>query len=237
LADRITLLQGWSTRLDLPERADVLISELIGTEPLAENVIEVTVDARKRLLKPDARMVPRGIKLFGLPVTIPRSELDGRALTAETLLSWQSWYGIDFSPLAPVDRDEPGLTFVRPDRMRDWQVLADPILLAEVDFPSVTRLSIDSHAIATATSSGPLDGVAIYFELNLSPTTSFSTHPSQVGADNHWRSPVWTVVPPLALQAGDRFGVRFRYRVAGHRSAVRVEKAGVLGSGTRASHP
>src|SRR5262249_37786044 len=131
-----------------------------------------------------------------------------------------------FSPLTQVTQDEPGLTFVRPDRMRDWQVLADPILLAGGDFPSVARLLIDSHAIAAATATGLLGGGAVFFHLGLSPPTSLSTHPSQAGADNHWRSPVWTVVPPLALQAGDRFGVRFRYRVAGHRSAVLVEKAG-----------
>jgi hypothetical protein len=36
----------------------VLISELIGDEPLAEGVIEITRDAWRRLLKPGARVIP-----------------------------------------------------------------------------------------------------------------------------------------------------------------------------------
>src|SRR4051812_12021176 len=45
LKDRITLIRGWSTQIELPERADVLISEVIGHEPLAEDVLETTADA------------------------------------------------------------------------------------------------------------------------------------------------------------------------------------------------
>jgi hypothetical protein len=33
LSDRITVLRGWSTHVDLPERADILVSEMIGNEP------------------------------------------------------------------------------------------------------------------------------------------------------------------------------------------------------------
>ena len=36
LADRTTIMRGWSTQLTLPERAEVLISEIIGNEPLSE---------------------------------------------------------------------------------------------------------------------------------------------------------------------------------------------------------
>lgn len=64
LSDRITLVKGWSTQVELPERADVLISEVIGHEPLAEDVLETTWDAVARLVKPDARLVPRRLRIF-----------------------------------------------------------------------------------------------------------------------------------------------------------------------------
>ncbi len=75
VADRVTLIRGWSTCISLPERADVLIAELIGDDPLAEQVIGITRDAVMRLLKPDARLVPSDIKIFGVPVTVPTDEL------------------------------------------------------------------------------------------------------------------------------------------------------------------
>jgi ribosomal protein L11 methylase PrmA len=118
LADRITLLKGWSTRLELPERADVLVSEIIGNEPLGEEVLEVTADARKRLLKPEARLIPGKVRIVGLPVTGPHSELSERLPTTENLRNWRSSYGMDFSPLAQRARNPPPAFFIKPHRAR-----------------------------------------------------------------------------------------------------------------------
>ena len=51
--DRVTLLPGWSRQLELPERADLLVAELIGNEPLEEEILQTTLDARRRLLAPE----------------------------------------------------------------------------------------------------------------------------------------------------------------------------------------
>ena len=56
LSDRITLIEGKSTQIELPEKADVMVSEIIGNDPLGENVIQTTEDAVKRLLNPGARL-------------------------------------------------------------------------------------------------------------------------------------------------------------------------------------
>ena len=52
--DGVTLIRGWSREIELPERADLLVAELIGNEPFEEEVLETTLDARRRLLKPGA---------------------------------------------------------------------------------------------------------------------------------------------------------------------------------------
>ncbi|MBK8725022.1 MAG: 50S ribosomal protein L11 methyltransferase [Holophagaceae bacterium] len=69
--DRITLLRGQSTGLELPEKADVLVAELIGNEPLGERILEVTADAVARLLKPGARLVPSRLRILATPWTCP----------------------------------------------------------------------------------------------------------------------------------------------------------------------
>jgi 2-polyprenyl-3-methyl-5-hydroxy-6-metoxy-1,4-benzoquinol methylase len=223
LADRITLLQGWSTQLSLPERADVLISEMIGNEPLGEHVLETTLDARKRLLKAEARLVPSKVCIFGLPVTIPRTELMKRLVTIETLQDWRSWYGMDFEPLAEMHHDMFPEFYIRSQKASRWRTLSEPAMLAEVDLSKVERLLIDNSTNITANISGQLDGLLVYFELDLGPHTKFSTHPAQVNRDNHWRSPVWALVDPLAVQAGERLEVTYQYRAARgktHRVAI-----------------
>jgi protein arginine N-methyltransferase 1 len=216
LADRITLIRDLSTRISLPERADVLISELIGDEPLAERVIGITQDALRRLLKPGARLVPSGIKIFGLPVTIPNHELRKLTFEPEGLRNWQSWYGMKFTPLAKVAQNSPFSSlfgyFINPYTMRGWKVLSAPVLLEDIDFKRWRGSHIYTTKTAAANASGKLNGLLVYFELQAGPNPFLSTHPAAVDENNHWFTPVRVFNQPIALRAGARFDVTYWYR-------------------------
>jgi predicted RNA methylase len=129
LADRITLIKGWSTQVELPERADVLISEVIGHEPLAEDVLETTADAVQRLVKPGARLVPRRLRIFCLPVQIPAPELKRLVFTPEALRDWQSWYDVNFDALLKANRNSLFRFLINPYHLRKWKPLSAPLLL------------------------------------------------------------------------------------------------------------
>lgn len=224
MADRISLVRGWSTRIDLPERADVLVSEMIGNEPLGESVIEMTVDARERLLKPAPRLVPDRVRVFGLPMTIPREELSERLLTPETLQNWRSWYSLDLGPL--FDKHQNNMLpefYIKPQKTADWEALSDPIPLADVSLGEVEQLIIDNSVTVSAATRGRLDGLLVYFDIDLGPSTTLSTHPKLAAEDNHWYSPVWSLVEPLELEAGDHFEVTYEYRATGASHKVTVK--------------
>jgi precorrin-6B methylase 2 len=223
LADKITLVQGWSTQISLPEKADVLISEIIGNEPLGEQVLEFTLDASKRLLKPNARLIPSRLKIYGLAVTIPETELHKRKVTPIALSNWQSWYGTDFSFLATVAEASPYTFHLKPHLAKNWETLSEPIMLAEIDFQLVSGLAIDNTTTVTASADGRLDGILVYFELELSPTTILSTAPTQASEDCSWRSFVWLLAPSRNLQAGELFTVSYRNNVAGSENKVSVQ--------------
>jgi 16S rRNA G966 N2-methylase RsmD len=221
VADRITLVRGWSTRTTLPERADVLVSEIIGDDPLAEDVMQVTMDARKRLLKPEARLVPGKVRVLALPVTIPGDELMKRKVTEEALRNWHSWYGIDFGPLLQVKSDLLPEFYIKPQRACEWETLGEPILLADIDLSKFSfPISLDNTVTFVAGAAGKLDGLLMYFELVLGPTTRLSTHPAQADVNNHWRSPVWVLDSPLPLQYGERLQVACKYRSGNYRISV-----------------
>ena len=222
--DRITLIEGWSTRVTLPERADVLVSEMVGDEPLAENLLEITHDAIKRFLKPDARLIPAKVRICGLPVAIPRSELAKHTFVAETLQQWRSWYGMDFSPLAEATRDDSRPFFTHPFSARHWTSLGEPVLLADVDFKKAEQRWIDRTIPVAAKTAGLLNGLLEYFELELGPTTGLSTHPGQVAETNHWLSPVWIFSDPMHLEPGDRFAITYQYRKTEDRARVKVSR-------------
>jgi protein arginine N-methyltransferase 1 len=223
-ADRITLIEGWSTQVTLPEKADVLVSEIVGDEPLAENVLEITHDAIKRFAKPDARLIPAKVRIFGLPVAIPRGELAKHTFVVETLQQWRSWYGIDFSSLVEATRNAPHPFSIHPFLARQWETLGEPVLLADVDFKKAEQRWIDHTLPVSAKTAGLLDGLLEYFELDLGPTTGLSTHPGQVDETNHWLSPVWIFPNPMRLEPGDQFAINYQYRKTEHGTRVSISR-------------
>ena len=76
VADTVTLVPGWSRHIELPEPADLLVAEIIGNEPLEEEILETTLDARRRLLKPDARLIPHTLTLLARPLRLPDGEAE-----------------------------------------------------------------------------------------------------------------------------------------------------------------
>jgi protein arginine N-methyltransferase 1 len=57
-ADRVTVLEGLSTALELPEPADLCVSEIIGTLGGSEGAGAVLCDARERLVRPGGVLTP-----------------------------------------------------------------------------------------------------------------------------------------------------------------------------------
>jgi protein arginine N-methyltransferase 1 len=211
LSDRVTLIEGWSTEIDLPEKADVLVSEILSHDVFGESVLETTLDARQRLLKPGARLIPAQLSIFALPVVVPDKWLSTQLFTPANTRQWQEWYQVAFTPLVALMQTRPLQLGAKPDTIGEWTVLSEPAPLLRVDLTTVDLSPLEGTATHTATGSGRLNGVVLYFEAALSPTTRFTTHPLQKPRAAHWINPVW-VFPGVDLKSGDRFKLTLRYK-------------------------
>ena len=90
-ADRIQWVQGLSTEIDLPERADVVIGDLHGTMPFYKHNVESLKDARTRHLKPGGVLLPCRDRLYVAPAS---AEMEYDSLRRP----WQeNDYGVDCS--------------------------------------------------------------------------------------------------------------------------------------------
>lgn len=225
LADRITLLEGWSTHLTLPDRADVLVSEIIGEMPLEEHVLEVTLDALQRLLKPHALVIPNRLRIFGLPVAIPPDRLETRTVTDSAIENWRSWYGIEFGPMVDASRDLAHMVYLDRETAAELPPMSPPAKLADLDLTGFQQLQVDTVTTLSATSADLLNGVLMYFETDLGGGAALSTHPAKADQSSSWRNAVWFFNNPIPLQAGDRFSVAFTYRVPGTRNGARIARA------------
>lgn len=155
--DRMVVLRGRSYDVRLPERVDVVVSEMLGHLPFEEDLVGVLADARRRFLKPGGRMVPSSVRMMGAP-----------ALHAGPR-RWR--YGVKLETLGALVRHEPDLL----DRVRTTGAART---LWEGD-PSRARLPIRVRAgwrVAKA------DGVAVWFDARLSRTVTLSSR-----RGTHWR--------------------------------------------------
>lgn len=209
LTDKIEVIRGWSTNITLPEKADVLVSEIIGNDPFGEKVMQTFSDARQRLLKPDARIIPDIMKVFALPVQIPDSFLKTQLAQAPDLHNWQAWYDIDFSALGELGFDQTDYFMMANfERLQQLTLHTKPALLTEVAFSRFEELSIENKI--TLNAPGPFNGLLMYFELYLGDKV-LSTNPRVADETNSWRTPVWHFPEFEKAKSGDQYTVHFNY--------------------------
>jgi SAM-dependent methyltransferase len=217
LDNRVTIVEGWSTRVSLPERADVAVSEILGSDALEERILPVLADARRRLLAPDARLIPSAVRIFGLPVSVPDERVSSLTFTSANTARWSSWYELELGPLADYSaRLRQRFTTVI-DEVRGWPALSEPVLLAELDLTELETPQVDVTVSGLATSPGEANGAVAFFEAQLSPGVVLSTNPALEPAPISWGVPVWLLPKPVQLREGQEFSLEYAYGGGGGR--------------------
>jgi len=216
VADRITLIEGHSTHIELPERADVLVAELIGHEPLGEGILESTADAVRRFLKPDARLIPCRLRVMAVPVELPTIVRDRCRGSAAMLDLWHQETGIDFTPLAALAQSSPIHFNEKATAVAAWGTLAEPEVVSDFDLSRLMHSPVEPRAEFTATRDGRVDGFVLWFLADLSNGNALATDPRSPRPDNHWRHPVYVLAAPAEVRCGDKV----RFRLEGDRDRV-----------------
>jgi type I protein arginine methyltransferase len=198
-ADRITFIEDLSTRIDFPEQADVVVSDVRGVTPLFRHHLPSIIDARSRLLAPGGVLIPARDTVWAALADAP--DLYGR------LRLWErSWYGLDLSRarhhVANTWRRvavSPQQLVVEPQR---WTVL-DYSTIADADVRGDLRWLVERQAQA--------HGLAVWFDATLVEHVGFSSGPgSSVTVYGHAFFPFET---PLALEPGDEVDLKLDARL------------------------
>ena len=212
-SDRITLVPGWSTHVQLPERANVLLAEVIGNDPLEEGVMETFADARKRFLTPDARIIPSRVRTFALPVEIDDASLGRQVFTSEATTRWADWYGLDFSSLDNALMNQSIVVSRPPSELRGMKTLGSATLLADLDLSGESPPLVNESVDLVIDTSGRLGGLLVYFDLDVGPGQRLSTSPAEADETCSWLVKTWIYGRGMEVQAGDKLKVSYRYRV------------------------
>ena len=208
VADTVTLIPGWSRQIELPEPADLLVAEIIGNEPLEEEILETTLDARRRLLKSDARLIPHTLTLLARPLRLPDGDARQRAMGRGAVERWRRLYDIDFEPLLDAAAPRPVNMPTEAEVAAAWPPVGPPGALAALDLTTFAEASV--HACADLVLNGAGHGecgcrhvrAALYgaIEHTLDPWT---------WPTSSWATSVWCF--PTRWRSGAKAALRVRY--------------------------
>ena len=207
--DRVTLIPGWSRTVDLPEPADVLVAEIIGNEPFEEEILETTLDARRRLLKPGARLIPNTLTLLARPLLLPVEEARQRALGREAVARWRRLYGIDFEPLLGAALPGPVNVPTEAEVAAAWPPVGPPVSLVSLDLTAFEDASVRADADLLIDPPGAVNAVAVTFRADLYGSVAHTLDPWRWPTSS-WATSVWVL--PDTLHVGPEVALRVRYR-------------------------
>jgi ubiquinone/menaquinone biosynthesis C-methylase UbiE len=195
---RITFVQGRSDRIDLPEKVDVVTSELIGFLGIEEYLPFYQIDARKRFLKPGGVLVPSWLELHLVP-------MESETIWQEKIGVWQKdFYGFDFSAL----REHAVSRTYIVEHSSDTSLLSTPEIISRIDFDSMEDMPLLYQTQFSVQKTGRFHGYVGYFRVGLSPSVILSTAPDK--PQTHWRQTYFPAQDMMMVEDGDKIHCRMK---------------------------
>ncbi len=226
LADRIILLEGWSSAVTVPEQADVIVSEVLSNDVFTENHLQTTRDAIRRMLKPGGRILPHAARIYGRLVQVDDQHRQTQTITADDIAEWRTVYGMDFSPLYEEQWHGQMRMRVRGEEfLAQHAPLSEPTLIGAVSLDVIDSLSYRAEAEFTVTRAGRVDGLIGHFDLDVTPEHHLTTDPLAEPHAASWAHEIW-LCEPMQVVPGDRLKVMLTHEYRQPLSvAVSIERA------------
>ncbi len=166
-AERITWYEKFSTDVQLPEKVDIIVSDLRGLLPQNEGNISAIKDARTRFLKPNGVLLPQMDRLW-MGIT---SDLDAYNNLRKPWLPVETG-PIDLSPYS----DGLANMFVSREGNSD-SLLAPKQLWTEIDYYTAVSLNNRKTLNFTVDKPGTGHGFYLWFEAQVDDNSSYEFSP------------------------------------------------------------
>jgi protein arginine N-methyltransferase 1 len=188
-AGRIEFLRGDSRHILLPERANVIVSDIRGALPLFGQAIHALNDARRRLLAEDGIMIPEQDRLFAALVEVHE--------TYERIIApWKCVAGLDLNAALPIVLNTLYKRQCKPDNLisdtREWHTL---------DYLDGANAKAGKALRFTSTRQGTIHGFIVWFEAKLHEKIGFSTAPGS--PENVYGQIFLPLLEPVKVAAGE----------------------------------
>jgi len=228
--DKITILEGFSTDITLPEKADFAVAEIVGSVASEEGAYATIYDAHKRLLKSPNEAnswIPNRIQTYAAPASYTLQNL--------FLPPAFDWTKLQGEPVRFNCRDE-GL-----------QLVSNPVLIEDISFADIitkggsqqkqVTFTVDGERVEknkaafleefkrgnpreaeglSVTTANSISGIALWPRLLLDDNVEVNSRhfPDGGHQKSHWQTvlPIMSEIP-VPVKGGDEVSVTFDFTV------------------------
>jgi len=200
--DRVNFLRGDSRHIHLPERANVIISDIRGVLPLFSHAVGTLEDARVRLLAEGGRLLPSRDTLIAALVELPE-------LYRHIADSWKSIPHLDLSAGLPLV-----LNAIYRQQLKTEQVVSAALPWHVLDYAAGPKLPAQGTLEFTITRSAEVHGIGLWFETQLVEGIGYSTEPRN--GETVYGHIFLPWLEPVALREGAVCSVNLRADLVGN---------------------
>lgn len=209
VGDRVEVHCLSSLELTLPEKVDVIVSDLRGSVGLHDEAVTLLRDARARLLKPDGILLPERDRLFvALVESTKLAQQIAHATVGFTRLGLTTRAAV--TSMLNTTHSDGGSMVSASD------VLSAPVEWGVIDFASPPIDVVESTNEVTIRRRGEANALVVWFEATIHADLGYSTAPGTATAYSRLLLPL---LEPLSVEARDRASITLRANAAGDRWA------------------
>jgi protein arginine N-methyltransferase 1 len=216
---KVEFIQDLSTAVTLPERADVIVSDLRGVTPLFQGGLTAILDARERLLAPGGVLIPQVDTLWAALAQRP-ALFEKRLGATDTDV-----FGINMGPSRRFVMNSPWRA-----RLRPADLLVEPQCWATLDYRTFHDMNVQDSLDWTLDRPVTAHGLAIWFDSVLTEGIGYSNAPGR-GNTSVYGNVMMPFEAALDLKAGDVVTVDVSARIVRSEYVWRWDTSVATGGG------
>ncbi len=166
LAERIEFIQSDSRKMELPERVNVIVSDIRGSLPFFGHAIASIEDARQRLLAPRGRLIPQRD-------TLKVAVVDASDFYSKLVSPWlQSTPNLNLTSSLSLLLNQ-----THSSHFSTNQLLTEPQTWAVLDYSAGATACASADLEFAVERAGTAHGICLWFETDLIDGIGFSSGP------------------------------------------------------------
>lgn len=201
---------------DMPERANILVTEVFDTELIGEGAINTFTHAHRELLQKNSIVVPSAANMYV------------QVVSSDFIRRWRDIRPIKLPGGGVIDPPSEMTSCGGAPALHDlqlhelpqslFQVLSSPLLIFRFDFSGTHPLKFDNQSSKTfeALHAGQTDGIFMWWDLEMDTKNKINLscapgwghpRPEELQWRDHWMQAIYYPNQPLSVQKGDKVKV------------------------------